>query len=61
MQPQALGREIFALGLWIALPLVGMLLFVNLVLGMISRVAPQINVFSSASRSRSAWACSASC
>jgi flagellar biosynthetic protein FliR len=45
MQPQALGREIFGMGLWIALPLVGMLLFVNLVLGIISRVAPQINVF----------------
>jgi len=45
LQPQAWGSEIFALGLWIALPLVGMLLFVNLVLGLISRVAPQINVF----------------
>jgi flagellar biosynthetic protein FliR len=46
MQPQAWGAEIFGIGLWIALPLVGMLLFVNLVLGVISRVAPQINVFS---------------
>ena len=45
LQPQAWGAEIFALGLWIALPLVGMLLFVNLVLGVISRVAPQINIF----------------
>jgi flagellar biosynthetic protein FliR len=45
-QPQLWGREVFALGLWIALPLVGMLLFVNLVLGVISRVAPQISVFS---------------
>jgi flagellar biosynthetic protein FliR len=45
-QPQLWGREIFTLGLWIALPLVGMLLFVNLVLGVISRVAPQISVFS---------------
>jgi len=45
LQPQAWGSEIFALGLWIALPLVGMLLFVNLVLGVISRVAPQVNVF----------------
>ncbi|WP_395699108.1 flagellar biosynthetic protein FliR [Aquabacterium sp.] len=44
-QPQAWGAELFTLGLWIALPLVGMLLFVNLVLGVISRVAPQINVF----------------
>ncbi len=45
-QPQAWGAELFTLGLWIALPLVGMLLFVNLVLGVISRVAPQIGVFS---------------
>jgi flagellar biosynthetic protein FliR len=44
-QPQAWGAEIFALGLWIALPLVGMLLFVNFVLGVIARVAPQINIF----------------
>jgi len=46
VQPQLWGREVFTLGLWIALPLVGMLLFVNLVLGVISRVAPQISVFS---------------
>ena len=45
-QPQRWGAEVFMLGLWIALPLVGMLLFVNLVLGVISRVAPQISVFS---------------
>ncbi len=45
-QPQRWGSEVFRLGLWIALPLVGMLLFVNLVLGVISRVAPQISVFS---------------
>ncbi|MBI5258721.1 MAG: flagellar biosynthetic protein FliR [Burkholderiales bacterium] len=44
-QPQVWGAELFSLGLWIALPLVGMLLFVNLVLGVISRVAPQINIF----------------
>lgn len=43
--PHRWAAEIFATGLWIALPLVAMLLFVNLVLGMISRVAPQINVF----------------
>jgi flagellar biosynthesis protein FliR len=46
VQPQRWGAEIFALGLWIALPLVAMLLLVNLVLGLISRVAAQINVFS---------------
>jgi flagellar biosynthetic protein FliR len=45
LQPQVWGSEVFALGLWIALPLVGMLLFVNLVLGVISRVAAQMNVF----------------
>lgn len=46
LQPQQWGAELFALGLWIALPLVGMLLFVNLVLGVISRVAPQLSIFS---------------
>ena len=45
LQPQVWGSEVFALGLWIALPLIAMLLFVNLVLGIISRVAPQMNVF----------------
>jgi flagellar biosynthetic protein FliR len=45
LRPEAWGAEIFALGLWIALPLVGMLLFVNLVLGIVSRVATQMNVF----------------
>lgn len=46
VQPWKWGAEIFSTGLWIALPLVVMLLFVNLVLGTISRVAPQINIFS---------------
>jgi flagellar biosynthetic protein FliR len=45
LSPQAWGAELFRIGLTLALPIVGMLLFVNLVLGMISRVAPQINVF----------------
>jgi len=43
--PQRWGAELFATGLWIALPLVTMLLFVNLVLGAISRVAPQLSIF----------------
>lgn len=43
--PHQWGAEIFGTGLWIALPLLAMLLFVNLVLGTISRVASQINVF----------------
>jgi flagellar biosynthetic protein FliR len=44
-QPQLWGAEIFRLGLWIALPLIAMLLFVNLVLGVISRVSQQMNIF----------------
>ncbi len=43
--PQTWGAEIFRLGLWLALPMIGMLLFVNLVLGVISRVAQQMNIF----------------
>ncbi len=46
VQPQRWGAEIFQLGLWIALPLVAMLLFTNLVLGIVSRVAQQMNIFS---------------
>ena len=45
VQPQVWGTEIFRLGLGIALPLIAMLLFVNLVLGVISRVAQQMNIF----------------
>ncbi len=45
VQPQRWGADLFSTGLWIALPLITMLLFVNLVLGAISRVAPQINIF----------------
>jgi len=45
VQPQRWGAEIFSLGLWIALPLVAMLLFTNIVLGIVSRVAQQMNVF----------------
>jgi flagellar biosynthetic protein FliR len=45
VQPHQWGAEIFTLGLWIALPMVAMLLFVNLVLGIISRVAQQMNIF----------------
>ena len=45
VQPQVWGAEVFRLGLWIAMPLVAMLLFTNLVLGVIARVAPQMNIF----------------
>lgn len=40
-----LGAELFASALWIALPMVGIMLFVNLALGIVSRVAPQMNIF----------------
>ncbi len=40
-----LGVDLFASGLWIALPLVGMLMFANLALGIVSRVAPQMNIY----------------
>lgn len=41
-----LGADLFSSALWIALPVIGLLLFVNLMLGVISRVAPQMNIFS---------------
>jgi len=46
VRPEVWGTEIFRLGLWIALPLIAMLLFINMMLGMIARVAPQISIFS---------------
>ena len=45
MKIYAMGAQIFASGLWIALPMIGMLMFVNLGLGIISRVAPQMNIY----------------
>lgn len=45
LQLHLLGAAIFSSALWIALPVVGMLLFVNVALGVISRVAPQMNIF----------------
>jgi flagellar biosynthetic protein FliR len=45
VEPHRWGADIFSLGLWIALPLVAMLLFTNIVLGVISRVAQQMNIF----------------
>jgi flagellar biosynthetic protein FliR len=46
VQPQVWGAEIFKIGLWVSLPVVAMLTLVNLVMGLISRVAPQMNIFS---------------
>lgn len=45
VQPQTWGAQIFSMGLWIALPMMAVMLFVNLVLGVIARVAPQSNIF----------------
>jgi flagellar biosynthetic protein FliR len=45
MKLYSLGGELFASGLWIALPVVGMLMFVNLAMGIVSRVAPQMNIY----------------
>jgi flagellar biosynthetic protein FliR len=43
--PVQLGGEVFALALSLALPFMALLLFVNMALGIISRVAPQFNLF----------------
>ena len=45
MKLYRLGTDLFVSGLWIAMPMIGMLMFTNLALGIISRVAPQLNIF----------------
>lgn len=45
MKIHTLGTDLFASGLWMALPMVGMLMFANLALGIVSRVAPQMNIY----------------
>ena len=45
MRLHELGSVVFRYGLWIALPLIGMLIFINVVLGFVSRIAPQMNAF----------------
>jgi len=45
LQLHQMGSDLFASALWIALPMIGLLLFVNLTLGIISRVAPQMNIY----------------
>lgn len=40
-----LGADLFASALWMALPMVALLLFVNLALGIVSRIAPQMNIY----------------
>lgn len=43
--PAQLGGEVFALGVNLALPFLALLMFVNIALGVISRVAPQLSIF----------------
>ena len=45
-QRQSWGGEIFAAGLLLALPLLAALLTTNLALGILTRAAPQLNIFS---------------
>ncbi len=45
MKLYELGAHLFSCGFWIALPMVGMLMFVNLAMGVVSRVAPQMNIY----------------
>lgn len=40
-----LGADLFSSAFWIALPVVAMLMFANLALGIVSRVAPQMNIY----------------
>ena len=40
-----LGADLIASAFWIALPVVAMLMFANLALGIVSRVAPQMNIY----------------
>ncbi|QIL45070.1 flagellar biosynthetic protein FliR [Acidovorax sp. HDW3] len=40
-----LGSALFSSAFWLALPLMALMLFVNLTLGIISRVAPQMNIY----------------
>lgn len=40
-----LGGHLFASAFWIALPMIAVLMFVNLGLGIVSRVAPQMNIY----------------
>jgi flagellar biosynthetic protein FliR len=46
MKLYTLGTDLFASALWIAMPMIGMLMFTNLALGIIARVAPQLSIFS---------------
>jgi flagellar biosynthetic protein FliR len=40
-----MGAQVFASAFWMALPLTVLLLLANLALGIMSRIAPQMNIF----------------
>lgn len=45
MRLYELGASLFSSALWIAMPMIALLMFVNLTMGIISRVAPQMNIY----------------
>jgi len=45
MKLHTLGAELFSTAFWISLPVVAMLMFANLALGIVSRIAPQMNIY----------------
>jgi len=56
LQRAAFGSTVFAVGLQLALPLIAILLMTNLALGILTRSAPQLNIFAiRLFRSRWAW------
>lgn len=40
-----MGGDIFAIGLTIALPFIAVMMLLNIVLGVLARIAPQLNIF----------------
>ena len=46
VKPQVWGAEVFKLGLWVSLPVVAVLALTQVVMGLVARVAPQMNIFS---------------
>lgn len=45
MKLHEIGADLISSAFWIALPVVAMLMFANLALGIVSRVAPQMNIY----------------
>lgn len=45
MRIHEFGSALFSSALWLALPMMALLLFANLTMGIITRIAPQMNIF----------------